>query len=249
MLSGWLALVETAVGAEWVDVRQVGPFRCAAQFPADEIAPLLTDLANLPDDIAAHLELNPDWTLIEVYIFAGKGDYQRFLAGRFPDIPFRRALYVKEGDRALVLTYRSDDFGIDLRHECTHALLHAALPMVPLWLDEGLAEYFEVSPGYRSFSSPHLRRVRWQARLRRVPDLARLEQLGHMSDMGAREYREAWSWVHFLLHGPPEARNELRTYLERIRELTPPGRLSEHLESRFADLDRAYISHFLMWRE
>jgi hypothetical protein len=46
----------------------------------------------------------------------------------------------------MVFAYRGEDFETDLRHECTHALLNAALPVVPLWLDEGLAEYFEVLP-------------------------------------------------------------------------------------------------------
>ena len=45
-----------------------------------------------------------------------------------------------------VFAYKSKALPVDVRHEGTHGLLHAALPMVPLWLDEGLAEYFEV-PG------------------------------------------------------------------------------------------------------
>ncbi|GIT30210.1 MAG: hypothetical protein Ct9H300mP1_22560 [Planctomycetaceae bacterium] len=35
-------------------------------------------------------------------------------------------------------------FPEDLRHEFTHGVLHSSLKRVPLWLDEGLAEYFEV---------------------------------------------------------------------------------------------------------
>ena len=31
-------------------------------------------------------------------------------------------------------SYRGKDFETDVRHECTHALLNASLPMVPLWL-------------------------------------------------------------------------------------------------------------------
>ena len=46
-------------------------------------------------------------------------------------------------------------FEADLRHECTHALLHAALPYVPLWLDEGLASLYEEC----EFSADELRLV------------------------------------------------------------------------------------------
>ncbi|GAB6165281.1 hypothetical protein JCM19992_12810 [Thermostilla marina] len=149
----------------------------------------------------------------------------------------------------MVFTARGRDFETDLRHECTHALLHAALPMVPLWLDEGLAEYFEVPPGERAFGSPYLKTIRWACRFRRVPDLARLESLGSMQAMGEREYRDAWAWVHFMLHGPPPARQELIAFLSRIRNYTPPGSLQAHLSQRIPDLHRAYIDHFLNWHE
>ena len=54
------------------------------------------------------------------------------------------------------MAYRNPEFGNDLRHECTHALLHAVLPAVPLWLDEGLAKYFEVQRASRAYGHPYL---------------------------------------------------------------------------------------------
>ena len=66
----------------------------------------------------------------------------------------------------------------DLRHEATHALLHVAVGDLPLWLDEGLAEYFEVHrrpsrPATPSTSPgcPRTSATGW------TPDLARLETL------------------------------------------------------------------------
>ena len=73
----------------------------------------------------------------------------------YPRVPYRRALFVKSGSRGRVFAYEHEDLAVDVRHESTHALLHASLPMVPLWLDEGLAEYFEVAESQRAFDHPH----------------------------------------------------------------------------------------------
>ena len=56
-------------------------------------------------------------------------------AGRSSSRPTRElVVYAQGGDR----------LADDLRHEMTHAYLHSVVPDVPLWLDEGLAKYFEL---------------------------------------------------------------------------------------------------------
>ena len=58
----------------------------------------------------------------------------------------------------------------DLRHELTHALLHGVLQDVPLWLDEGLAVYFELPPANEGVNPHHLEVLcRWPSQ----PDLVR----------------------------------------------------------------------------
>ena len=112
-----------------------------------------------------------------------------------------------------MFAYQGEQFEIDLRHECTHALLHAALPQVPLWLDEGLAVYFQLPARQRAYDNPHLGPVAQDARRGRVPSLEALEKAGGMADMGLAEYRGSWAWVHFMLHGPAAAHEELIAYL------------------------------------
>ena len=73
-------------------------------------------------------------------------------------MPYRPALFILEGGSPGVYTYRKPDLDIDVRHECTHALLHSALPVVPLWLDEGIAKYFEVPAEPAGIRSSVLRR-------------------------------------------------------------------------------------------
>lgn len=231
----------------WVDVRDVSGFRVFCRFPADRIAALLGDLEGLSKDVAAYLGLEASPRAVDIYLFADAREYANYVKRAFPEVPYRRALYVQRGDRAMVAAYLSPELAVDLRHECTHALLHSALPMVPLWLDEGLAEYFEVEPLQRAGRSPYLAAVRWRCRFGYVPPLEQLEGLRSMASMSETDYRNAWSWVHFMLHGPPEAREALVDYLAVIRQGGIPGSLSGRLSARIPDLKAAYKRHFSNW--
>jgi hypothetical protein len=150
--------------------------------------------------------------------------------------------------RGIVLAYRSRQFEIDVRHECTHALLHAALPDVPLWLDEGLAEYFELAASKRACDNPYLDNLRWSVRLGKIPRLESLERKRDLSEMRRTEYRDAWAWVHFMLVGSKEAHTELVDFLEDIRTGTPSGSFSERLERRLPEPHRHLAAHLLRWK-
>src|SRR5947199_2066094 len=151
------------------------------------------------------------------------------MVAKYPYLPKRRAFFVAEprpigGEELMVYTFWGNGERIeqDLRHELTHALLHSVLKDVPLWLDEGIAEFFETPPGNDGLNPEHLRLLRSEnAR----PNLARLENLTEVKDMKPAEYREAWAWVHLMLRGRPEARNVMLQYLRELRTNPQPGPL------------------------
>ncbi|NUQ66280.1 MAG: hypothetical protein HUU20_27785 [Pirellulales bacterium] len=231
----------------WHDTRTFGPLVCRADFSLESIDPVLRQLAQLQIDLNDRLGVRPAAEPIELYLFRQEWTYRNTLSRHFPNVPYRRALYVKTGGRGMVFAYWSREFEIDLRHECTHALLHAALPVVPLWLDEGLAEYFEIAPDERASGSPYLSGVRWMARFGITPRLEKLEKKIDVGQMGGSEYRDSWAWVHFMLHGPQAAREELTGYLGDIQNHCPPGLLSQRLQQRLPDCDRQFGSHFKSW--
>ncbi len=232
----------------WVDYREVGVFRCWADFKLDELGGLLEHLNQLQTDLTRTLGVRLANKPIELYLLRDYWSYRKFLKRNLPDIPYRRALYIKSQGQGRVYAYRSRQLEVDVRHECTHALLHAALPVVPLWLDEGLAEYFEVAPDKRAFENPHLSSLRWNLRLGIVPKIEKLEEAGDISEMGRAEYRDAWAWAHFMIHGPVEARHELARFLLDIQGNTPPGLLSERLARRLPNPRAGLSSHFKSWR-
>lgn len=225
-----------------------GAFFCHADFPLNEFEGLWREMAGLQRDLTLQLRVPAAAEPIHLFLFSQKATYQEYLRLYFPQVPFRRALYIKDRGPGMVFAYRSVDFETDVRHESTHALLHAALPVVPLWVDEGLAEYFETARTRRAYDSPHLSRIRWSARFAQVPDIEQLEGISNLADMGVDEYREAWAWVHFMLHGPAEAHEELVSFLAAINARTPPGTLSQRLQSKMPDLTERFLDHFRNWK-
>ena len=132
----------------------------------------------------------------------------------------------------------------DLRHELSHGYLHAAIPHLPLWLDEGLAEYFEVGSARGGMNRAHLRLLRqkqiideWQ------PRIARLEQLTHGNEMTQADYAEAWAWVHFLLESEHDLANVLLDYLAGLRHGEAGTLLSTKLNERLAAPELAMVEH------
>jgi len=241
----------SAVGAAegWTDARVAGPFVCRANFPLAGLDNgLFRELAQLQDDLVRALGIRPATEPIELYLFRDAASHRAYVSHYFPRVPYRRALYIKSAGPGMVFAHRGEQFEVDLRHECTHALIHAALPMVPLWLDEGIAEYFELPSQQRAFDNRHLASTRWAVRFGMVPHLTTLERKGDLSQMGGTEYRNAWAWVHFMLHGPPEARDELVHFLADIQGGTPPGWLGERLERRLPGVDRRFVAHFTTWK-
>jgi hypothetical protein len=111
-----------------------------------------------------------------------------------------------------------------------------------------LAEYFEAPYAERAFEHPHLAKVKPRAWFGMVPELERLEQLRDLKQMGAREYQQAWAWVHFMLHGSQTAHDELIRFLADIRAQTPPGVLSQRLRRRIPQLEQEFAEHFKQWK-
>ena len=228
----------------WPDERQAGPFLCHANFALAPQQPLLDELSVLRQDLQAILGAPESAEAVHLFLFQEKPTYQAYLKQYFPRVPYRRALFIKARGPGMVFAFQGVDFEIDVRHESTHALLNAWLPRVPLWLDEGLAEYFEVAREKRSSQNPHHEVVRALVSGGQLPRLEALESLESLEAMGRDEYRDAWAWVHFMLHGPRPAHEELVRYLADLESGGEPGRLSDRLRRRLPDLSRRMAEHF-----
>ncbi len=236
-----------AAQSPWVDERVAGPMVFRSEFSLDNCGSLLSDLAQLQRDLVGLLALPAAAEPIEVYLFAGKQSYDQYLVSHLPHLTYRRALYVKSGGLGRVYAYRSSEFETDVRHECTHGLLHASLPTVPLWLDEGLAEYFEVPPEGRAQGGGYAASMRRALRWGKVPSLEALEKKQKLEEAGGDDYRNAWAWIHFLLYDSPEGYEELVGYVADLRAGLPAERLQMRLRRRLPGLESRFSTHFRNW--
>jgi len=243
----FVACTNTARSQE-LDQRTTGPFLCRADFSLAGYESLLAELAQVQIDLTQATGVQAAREPVELYLFSDDRSYRAYLQAHFPQVPYRRALFVKGSGAGRVYVHRSPEMAVDVRHESTHALLHATLPMVPLWLDEGLAEYFEVPSQQRATGNPNRKRLNWKIFFGRAPRLAALEAKRELVEMTETDYSYAWAWVHFMLHGPPEARDELVHFLADIGNNTPPGLLSQRLEQRLPGAESRFIAHFRTWK-
>ena len=131
----------------------------------------------------------------------------------------------------------------DLRHEATHALLHLALGDLPLWLDEGLAEYFEVPEGRHGVNAEHLVRLPQDLASGWRPDLVKLEALKNVRQMAPRDYRESWAWVHYFLNDSKSGKAMLLAYLADLRTSPKAAPLSERLHAAGEEAGAPLIAH------
>jgi len=239
---GWTGSLAGA--AEWADQRTAGHFHLQSNFTLANHTSLTRELERLEEDVDRALEIGGIEEPIHLLLFADQRSYRRYLDHYFRGAPVRRALFIKGTGPGWVFAYQNEQFEVDVRHESTHALLHALLPMVPLWLDEGLAEYYEVPAQRRVYDNPHMSATRWAAWFYRLRSLRQLEELDDVRHMGKAEYRAAWAWVHFMLHGPPEAHQVLVHFLRDIRDQVPPGNLSERMRQAMPDFEKKCLEHF-----
>jgi hypothetical protein len=212
---------------------RVSQFLFLSDFELKRDLPLFQDLSDLREQVTKELQLPGANTVVNVYIFEDKEHYERYMTSKYKDLPKRRAFFVAQPhsvggpeDLSVYTYWTVDRIREDLRHELTHALLHSVLKDVPLWLDEGLAEYFELPPERKGVNQVHLDQLR---RGSFQPNLKRLESLTQVQDMGPPEYREAWAWVHLMLHDKHEAKGALLGYLQQLRSRPNAGALSDRL--------------------
>jgi hypothetical protein len=215
-----------------------------SDFSLDAHDPLVDELVQRRSDLCRHLDLPPSDEPIEVYLFEGAEAFNGFMRIYFSGLPARRAYFIQTDSRLTVYARWGGRVADDLRHEITHGYLHSIVPNVPLWLDEGLAKYYETPRGTQGVNTellcwlrPRLEAGRWQ------PDLWRLEQLPQDADMELADYAESWAWVHFLLHSGPENRDRLRSFLAEVRRDGQPEPLAFRLRRGLGDPNAALLAH------
>jgi hypothetical protein len=205
---------------------------------------LLDEMVAERADLNRRLGLPNSDEPIHVYLFENVDRFKGFMKIYHPDFPDRRAFFVETDTKLSIYAQWGDRVAEDLRHEITHGYLHSTVPNIPLWLDEGLAKFYEVPRNERGLNRPilnllgeRLQREHWR------PDLKRLEQLDPAKDMSLNDYAESWAWAHFLLESRPEYADTLRAYISDLRRDRVPAAFYERLTAAIPEPNAALILH------
>jgi len=215
-----------------------------SDFPLAAQHRLLEDLTARRFDLARRLAMPLSDEPIHVYLFQDADRFYAFMGWHHPEFPRRRAFFMETDTRLVVYAFWGDRVAEDLRHEITHAYLHSVVPNLPLWLDEGLAEYFEVPRGRDGMHRAHLERL--AARLEQGtwrPDLRRLERLDSAFEMDPDDYAESWAWVHFLLGSDTRYAELLHGYLDDLRRNGAAEPVSWRIGRTGKPVEEALVRH------
>lgn len=206
---------------------------------------IINDLVDLRHQLSDQLGLPLADDTIEIYLFRDEHKFQQF-SKRHHMMANRRAFFVKRGDRMMVFSYWGARAEEDLRHEVTHGYVHAVTRDLPLWLDEGIAEYFEIRDDLLRVNWPHVRLLaeayrqgQWR------PDLKPLEQIDGNASLSQLQYAEAWLWIHFLLHHDDVTVELLKSELKLAVLGHPVDRrpFSETMATRISEWRVAVVNH------
>lgn len=251
-----LGLLAAAYGCRAIDARHSadpGALAPRAEFdqlvihsslelPADHR--LLQELRLLRTDILQTLALPASNEPIHIYLFETEQKFDEFMGRSYPNFPQRRAFFVESDTRLSVFAFWGDRVAEDLRHETTHGYLHSVMRNIPLWLDEGIAEYFEVPRGSAGLNLPHAQQLLtmlmtqgWR------PNMARLESLRIVGEMRQEDYAESWAWVRWLLQTQPERRVLLQQFLQSLRSQAVYVPLSAAVKSGTPDAEHQLCDH------
>ena len=204
---------------------------------------LVGELTARRHDISETLGIPMSDEPINVFLFEDRQKFREFMDRSHPEFPDRRAFFVKNDTSLNVYAYWGPRVGEDLRHEVTHGYLHSVVPNIPLWLDEGIAEYFEVWRGKGGLNGPHVyslsnsfERGQWK------PNLTRLELIGSAGQLSQMDYAESWLWVHFLLSGDPDSLDRSRP-IEATDQTGRSETVLPMIASRIPDYENQLIMH------
>jgi Tfp pilus assembly protein PilF len=139
-------------------------------------------------------------------------------------------------------------------HEYTHSILHLNLHWLPVWLDEGLSNFY----GYTRFQrdkiyvgAPPARYEIPKGSLFPIETLISVDRSSpyyHNEDKVYKFYAESWALVHFLMFGPGMDRgNRLNHFVALLQQGVEQKKAFQDVFGDFKGMDRAldaYVSNF-----
>ncbi len=154
---------------------------------------------------------------------------------------------------AIVSNQYSTDVSAIIYHEYLHFVVNTNLPGLPLWLNEGLAEFyssFDVEDGIAKIGYPVGRHLAWLHVHTLIP-METFVAIDHDSPEyheGNRRgsfYAQSWALTHFLVIGQPDGHAKIGRYTELLREgVDPDAAFLTAFDTTYGKLERD-LNHYI----
>jgi tetratricopeptide (TPR) repeat protein len=192
---------------------------------------------------------------LTVFVFKNRTSFEPFMP-RFGTRTVEAAGMFVEGPDSVYLAVRLDRGEASFRsvfHEYTHLLVRRVLPEAPLWLHEGLAEYYSTLriTGERSALigfpvAAHHRLLQQRAMPLTQMFAATDSSPEYTGETAARLllYAQSWALVHHAFQSKPSRSTEI---LELARKLAAGGAIEENVQALYgipvAELERRVLGY------
>jgi FimV-like protein len=240
-------------GQKWIEVRTAN-FRFFSNAGRTATRRVAVDL----EELRAVLGQLTDFELqspIPTYIYVFKntrsfGPYKTLYRGE----PAAVAGYFASRQQANYIAINADssDASNIIFHEYVHYVSDTNLWYLPVWLEEGLAEFyatFEVVADVVYVGLPDYRHLATLRDSTIVP-FESLLAVDHSSplynekDRKGDFYSQSWALVHYMMLGNTDRRRQLEVYLAQIRDGTPAGEaFTESFGAEYKTLEREVRTH------
>jgi hypothetical protein len=180
--------------------------------------------------------------MFRVFLFSGAEGYNAYMedliGGR---VPHTNGLYSGTTKQLLIWNLPDTENMLrTIRHEGFHQYLDQVVADAPMWMNEGMAEYFEGSKLVKgSWSDGEMNEDRIETL--RDEELTPLKQFLWMpqgafmdEDRVSMNYAQAWVFVHFLMHGGGDNKKRF----EKLFDALVAGESSnDAVDKAFGDAD------------
>ena len=210
----------------------------------EAIAVLEESYASLRTQFAEVAE-QPGAPKFHVFLFSGEAGYQEYnsqILGQA--VPHSAGLYSPVLKQLLIWNVpKREDMVRTVRHEGFHQFLDRVMIDPPVWLNEGMAEFWETAKkDGQKFTGGQPRPDHVATLIRSKKAIPKLKDFvyGPRSDFyrfAQQRYAQGWALVHFLRKGPPANQKIFQTLFDALR--AGEGTSKQALDKAFAGVDWA----------
>lgn len=162
-------------------------------------------------------------SIIDMKIFTSQSDFLAYKRAVAPNLSNNVSGFYSALNNSVAVLHSGNERMTQLiaLHEATHVFQYKNIGIMPGWLSEGMASYFEnmvVKGNSKAVSASNQWRYvlnRYQASIA-VSDLLTADYSNWQGANGSIYYATSWALVHFLML--PENRNIMRSYLDAISQ-------------------------------